>query len=176
MFSKDKAPRTIEYVFAIIRQCWNMARRDKLVDSESPTKEVKRPKLSNERLRFLTQDEANALLSSLKGRSTQLHNMALLSLHCGLRAGEIFSIKWRDLDLERGTLTLWDTKNATTRTAYLTDETKEMLSCLKQGKPDKLIFPDRNGKQIKRISNAFQRTVVELGLNKGISDRRQKVV
>ena len=177
MLNKSKAPRTIEYVFAIIRQCWNMARRDQLVNSESPTKEVKRPKISNERLRFLTHAEADALLLSLKSRSTQLHDMALLSLHCGCRAGEIFALKWRDVDLDRGTLILWDTKNTESRTAYLTGETKDLLSSLKQGKkPDDLVFPDRNGKQIKRISNAFQRTVVDLDLNKGISDRRQKVV
>ena len=176
MLDSKLSPRSIQYVFATFRQIWNMARRDRLVDTESPTKQVKLPKISNERLRFLTHSEADTLLSNLKARSTQLHNMALLSLHCGCRAGEIFALKQRDVDLERGTLTLWNTKNTKTRTAYLTDETKEMLSGLKQDKSDDLVFPDRKGKRAKMISNVFADTVRELDLNKGVTDPKQKVV
>jgi integrase len=57
-------------------------------------------------LRFLNHDEAALLLKNLIPRSQQLYEMALLSLHCGLRAGEIFNLTWADVDMDRGILML----------------------------------------------------------------------
>ena len=43
------------------------------------------------------------------------------------------------------------------------------------GSPNQLVFKDTKGGKIKRISNAFGKTVEELGLNAGVEDRRMKV-
>ncbi len=50
-------------------------------------------KANNERLRFLTREEAKALLDDLEKRHPQLHDMALLSLRTGLRPTEIFKLR-----------------------------------------------------------------------------------
>ena len=73
LIQAKKKPRTIEYVFAIIRQIWNMARRDGLIDHDSPTKSVKRPRINNERQRFLSHDEARLLLEHIRERSFQTY-------------------------------------------------------------------------------------------------------
>ena len=39
-----KTPRSLQYVFATIRQAWNMAKRDGLVSGDSPTKVSRFPK------------------------------------------------------------------------------------------------------------------------------------
>jgi site-specific recombinase XerD len=39
-----------------------------------------------------------------------------------------------------------------------------------------LIFKDKNGQRIGSVSSCFYRTVKDLGLNRGVTDRRQKVV
>jgi len=176
MIDANKAPRTIQYVFATIRQVWNMAKRDGLVGKESPTKSVKLPKISNARLRFLSHEEADILLEDLKTKSTQLHDITLLSLHCGLRAGETFNLTRGDVDIEHETLTLRDTKSGRTRHVFMTGEVKVMLSSLERDSHDAFVFQDRKGKGIEKISNAFPNAIKELGFNDGISDRRQKVV
>ena len=175
MINAGRSPRTIQYVFATLRQVWNMAKRDGLVDSESPTKQVKLPKIENQRIRFLTYKEAEKLLENLSVRSMQLHNIALLSLHCGLRADEIFSLKWDCLDIEKGLIFIKDSKGGS-RTAFMTSKVAEMLSRLKKGMSSGYIFTDRRGSKIKSVSNAFGRAVKDLGLNDGIDDNRQKVV
>jgi integrase len=175
LLDAGRAPRTLQYCFAIIRQIWNMAKRDSLINTEAPTKYVSIPKIDNKRLRFLSHDEADILLEELKKRSMQLHSMALLSLHCGLRAGEAFSLGWNDVDLEYGLLTLRDAK-AGTRQAYMTEKVKDMLADRKQLAKNKFVFPDRNGKKTKRISNVFVKVVNALKLNSGVTDRRQKLV
>ncbi len=175
MLNAKKSPRTIEYNFAIIRQTWNMARRDGIIDTKSPTKEVALHKVENKRLRFLSHREADILLEELKPKSIQVYNVALLSLHCGLRAGEVFNLTWGNIDLKRGFINV-DGKGEKTRPAFMTDEVKIMLESLEQGAHDAPVFPDRDGRRIKSVSSTFQRTVTELGFNKGITDRRQKVV
>lgn len=176
MLTAEMTPRTVQYAFATVRQVWNMAKRDGLVNTDSPTKHVKIPKIDNRRLRFLTREEAEKLLENLKRRSLQLHDIALLSLHCGLRAGEIFNLTWGDVDRERGILTLRDSKSGKTRVAFMTEHVKSIFTRSERIKHDDLVFPDRNGHRMKRISNAFERAVDELGFNNSISDPRQQVV
>jgi integrase len=175
MLDAGRAPRSLQYCFATIRQVWNMAKRDGIVDGETPTKYVSIPRIDNKRLRFLSHDEANILLEELKKRSMQLYSMSLLSLHSGSRASEVFGLEWSDVDLENGLLILRDAK-AGTRPAYMTESVKVMLAGRKQLADNKLVFPDRDGKKIKRISNSFSRAVDAVSLNDHIMDSRQKVV
>jgi len=173
MLDAGRAPRTIQYTFAVFRQTWNTAKAQGLVKKESPTKNVKLPRFDNRRLRFLTQEEAEALLNDLILRSSQMHQLALLALHTGMRAGEIFSLSWSDVDLQNEVLTIRDSKSGKTRFCYLTTETKHMLSELSS--KDGLVFLNRNGRKIKEVSNAFPRAVERLGFNRGLEDSRQKV-
>jgi len=171
-----RTPRTIQYCFATVRQVWNMAKRDGLTGVDSPTKFVKIPRIDNKRMRFLTHEQADLLMKDLSSRSKQLHDMALLSLHCGLRAGEIFNLTWDDIDVGREILILRDTKNVKTRTAYMTGAVKDMFLSMKRLNNDALVFADRNGNKIQRISHSFQRAIDNLSLNKNIVDQRKKAV
>lgn len=123
------------------------------------------------RLRFLTHEQADALLSQLADRSPDVHDMALVSLHCGLWAGEVFGLTWGAVDLDRERLTLKDTKSGKSRIVPMTDAVRTMLAGRKPSLPSNLVFPGRGGKRIVQISETFYRVVAELGLNDGISDR-----
>ncbi len=90
MFDTGRAPRSVQYCFAVFRQVWNSAVINDIAVGDSPTKKVKLPKIENKRLRFLSQEEAADLLKNLKSRSRQTHDMTLLSLHTGVRAGRSF--------------------------------------------------------------------------------------
>ncbi|WP_029459927.1 tyrosine-type recombinase/integrase [Solidesulfovibrio alcoholivorans] len=177
MLEAGKSPKTTHYCLAVVRQVFNFAKRNGLFHGDNPVAFVKKPTADNRRLRFLTHDEADRLLSALADRSPDVHSMALLSLHCGLRAGEIFSLTWQDVDLGRGVLTLRDTKSGKCRAAIMTDVVKDMLSARQTGRlPSGLVFPSRTGERIVEMSNTFQLVADGLGLNNGVIDRRQKVV
>jgi integrase len=132
---KPRSPRTIEYIFAIVRQVWNMAARDGLTDRPCPTAEVKKPKISNSRQRFLTRKEADALLDHMRTRSTQLYYFCLISLYCGLRASEIFNLRWQDINLTDGTIHISDGKGEKARYAYMTEKVRELFEGMDRGKP-----------------------------------------
>lgn len=177
MLGKGKSPRTIQYCFATFRQCWNHAKISGIVKDESPTKAVKLPKFDNKRLRFLTKDEADRLLKVIQDRSAQLYNLAVLSLHTGARAGELFSLQWGDVDLSNGVLTIRDSKSGRIRYLYLTRQANEILEDLTAGKgANELVFKDKFGKKIVKISNTFTKSVEQAGLNNGVTDSRQKVL
>lgn len=180
MLDKKKSTKTIALTLALVRQIWNQARNEKLVTQESPTKTVRLPKKDNRRLRFLTRAEADKILAhlnGLRGKNKQLHDITLLSLHTGMRAGEIFSLTWADINEARGEITIRDPKAGKNRKAYMTPEVKAMFEALVHAEPSELVFKDkRHGGKIKEISHAFRLAIDELKLNDGIKDPRQKVV
>ena len=171
------APKTILHTLALIRQVWNHARREGLVTGDWPGKDVKKPKFDNRRVRFLTKDEAETLFTALFKVSKQLHDIALISLHCGLRAGEVFALTWGCVDLKKETMLLIDTKNTKSRTAFMSPAVLSMLTERKKKTTGKgLVFHNQKGKQINAVSAAFSRLVSRLDLNNGVTDTRRKVI
>jgi len=177
MADGKKSDRTIQYVLQLTRQAFNTARKLGIYAGESPTKGVKWPKLDNMKLRYLSITEAETLLAALAAKSQNLHNAALLSLHCGLRFGEIAKLTWSCVNWDAGSMAILDAKTGS-RTAYLTAPARAMLKSRKQGEPDELIFPKRTkttGGGMAQTSKSFSRVVEELGLNRSVTDRKQKV-
>lgn len=169
--------RSREYALAVVRQVFNFAFKNDLFTGDNPVKKVKVPKSDNKRLRFLTREEADTLLNTLKKEAPDVWEQALISLHTGLRASEIFRLTWVDVNLEQGTLTAKDSKNKSTRFAYMTQAVKEMLLRKKRGELSDLLYPGPDGKERRSVSRAFERIVNDkLKLNDGIEDRRDKVV
>ena len=172
-----RASATIRHVIAIISQMWNRGYDLELVTGESPVRRIKKPRADNKRVRFLTEQDAKSLLSALATRSKITHDIALLSLFCGLRAGECHNLVWADIDFTQGSIHIRDAKNKKSRFAYMTAEIKKMLQARYELRDkDDLIFPSRTGQAKTEISDTFSRTVESLKLNEGIHDRRNKVV
>jgi integrase len=176
MAKAGRAPRSIEYTLAVIRQVFNYARRNDLFNGDNPVSKVRIPRTDNRRVRFLTHDEADFLLAKLIQQSKQVHDIALMSLHTGARAGEIFCLTWGCVDLKTGTMLLKDTKNTASRTAFMTAAVKNMIEEIKPDHAgrDDLVFPGRGGVKIVQISQSFKRTVDDL-FNNGVDDPRQRV-
>ena len=176
MRKANLSPRSISYALAVIRQVFNYAKRFGLYNGDNPTAKVKKPTEDNRRDRFLTQEEAEILLQKLKESSLTVHDMALLSLHCGLRKGEITNLTWNDVDFDNGFLFIKDAKNGKNRKAIMTEDVKSMLKERSKVSVNNFVFTTAKGEPITDISKTFPRVVETLGFNKGISDKRQQVV
>lgn len=174
-----KALRTIEYCYSIVRVIFNTARTQGVYEGAHPiTKAVKKSiAYDNAKVRFLTPGEAQQLLTALKVRSKQCHDMAVLSLFCGARAGEVSGLDWCDINMDGKILTLRNTKNMKkTRHIPMPQQVLEMLSEYQQGVGNRPVFVGANGKRVDKISKTYPRTVADLKINKGVTDRRQRVV
>jgi len=164
---------------------YNVAKEEGIYHGKNPLSEIEFPSLNNtNRLRYLTQDEADKLMDKLKTASQTIHDMAYLGLYTGLRADEIFSLRWQDIDLEGKTIHILETKNTEARTAYITNGIRQIFEEKKRGRPYEFIFPQeiRRGKENRKkgnikknqVSRTFRKTVNSMKLNEGITDRRYK--
>lgn len=175
LFEKGLSPASVKHCIVLIRMIYNKAVAWGLYKGSNPVKGVKLPALSNQRERFLSYDEAKTLLQELKKKSKTAHDMALLSLHCGLRFGEIANLRGYDIDTKNGIINISDPKNQTARKAFMTDAVKKMLSTHEKTNGD-YVFVDRKHKgKIEHVTGVFFRTVKELKFNEGVEDSRQRV-
>ena len=180
MADQNKSPATINHIIISLQKLFRYALEREYITGKNPVKLVTKLKTDNKRERFLSKQEAELLMQGLRIKSEQMYEIAMLSLWCGLRAGEIFKLTWADIDTVQGTVSIKDTKSVKNRTAFMTDELKQLFIEKKkrtnQWKASDLLFPAQNGNEIRKVSHTFNRVVQQLGLNNGITDRRQKVV
>lgn len=169
--------RTVQYIMAVISQVWNQAATHDIIQGDSPTKRAKKPKINNKRDRFLKPEEARQILAALKVRSTDTHDEALLSLFSGLRAGEIHSLVWGDIDLMNGDIFVRNPKNKKDRHVPMTSEVRAMFERRYSNQAEEaLVFPATNGKKRLWVSDLFPKVVDELGFNDGVTDSKKMVV
>ena len=151
---KPKSPRTIQYVFSTVRVVWNHARKNRVISGDSPTRGVKKPKIENKRIRFLDLNEAGEFLAYLQGRDLAVYRMATISLYMGLRAREIFGLRWKNLDQGNGLVWVMDGKSGKSRAVYMPDPVKTLFSEMTAGGTGSLDFSGSWGESPSRNSHA----------------------
>jgi integrase len=178
MLASGMSPGYIEVVLGFISAIWNVAKELGVVNGRNPKTRSRRPRTDDKRDRFLSKAEAHELLEALKKRSLVTHDLALLSLFSGLRAGECLALTWADIDFVNGTIFIKDSKNRFNRHAYMTAELRDMLNRRYQGQPKtaQVLTGPQGGELYCAMSAHFRETVKELGFNKGLTDPRLKVV
>ncbi len=171
-----KSIRTAEYALTTMKQIWREAKERGCAPDMPMISKALKKKISqnnNARIRFLSQNEAGILLSELKKKSIDLYEKALISLHCGLRASEIFKLTWSQVDLEHGILNIIDPKGKD-RSVHMSEKVKEVMLSKGRSAAHGLVYPGRGNKLSKQISQVFRQVANKL-FNKGINDRREKV-
>ena len=142
---------------------------------ENPIKKIKLPRLNNKRKRFFSKEEAAELLEALAKRSTQLRDMAFLSLMTGMRAGEIFNLKWEHIDIENRIIRVLESRSGGARKVHINTDVIEMLSSYRTKNLGNYLFKNRNGLKAVQVSKVFRSVVNRLGFNDGVEDRRDRL-
>jgi len=177
MLDAGRAPSMIEKVFTTFGSVWNMAKDRDLLTGKNPKKKVKLPKYDNKSLRYFTKDEADELLTALKKRSLQWYQMCLISLHTGMRIGEVWNLTWGDVNLQTKIGTARDTKSGgKTRYVYFTKQAIEILKekYHKKVRPNEIIFKNSFQEKTVRVSSTVYRVIEDLEYNLGVTDRKYK--
>lgn len=176
MVKAGRSARMQQYVFQTFSVVWRSAQDAGLVEGPAPNKSrsFRLEKINNERERFLSLAEAEALLEAVQRRSPQAHDMTLLALYCGLRFGEIAALTWDRIDMESGVIRVLNAKGDKSRSVPMPARVKEMFLEMTPGLDNALVFPDRKGGVMKQIPSSFKRAVENLGLNKDISDPKKR--
>ena len=94
---------TVRHIHGLLRQALQAAVRLQLV-ARNVADAVQPPKKARTEMRVLNQEEVGQLLKAAQG--TALHLPILVLVTCGLRRGELCGLRWGDLDLKAGTLSV----------------------------------------------------------------------
>ncbi len=97
---------TINRELTCLKTIFNKAVEWGKLNTNSP--KIKLYKENNMRIRYLTETEANLLVNFAK---EPLKSIIIIALNTGMRLGEIVSLRWRDIDFNTETITVWRTKN-----------------------------------------------------------------
>ncbi|MFY9505157.1 MAG: tyrosine-type recombinase/integrase [Dethiobacteria bacterium] len=97
------SPKSVKYIHTVIHSALEQARKEGMI-TINPAGAVKLPKQEQPEIKYLTVAEAAIFLATAKDSK---HFAAyFLALNTGMRRGEILGLRWRDLDLAAGQLTI----------------------------------------------------------------------
>jgi len=107
------SPLTRRYVHVILKSALGRAVEQQLL-ARNPADAFKKrlPKVERKEITTLTVEQSARLLDSIK--HMHLYCPVLLALATGMRRGEIFALRWKNVDLDRGTLCVVQSLDQTT--------------------------------------------------------------
>ena len=184
LLKKELSQTTVKYYMIVLGSVFNKAKAWGIFDGENPVKVTSTSNRKfmkipdNRRLRFLSHEEADLLLKEIKTTSPQLHDICLLSLHAGLRAGECFDLTWYDVDLKHKVINIRNPKNDESRQAYLTPQLENMFQARTtvNQKRSELVFKNCRGGRLREVGGPFGRTADSLGFNDGVENAQNRLV
>src|SRR5262249_30440014 len=99
----DLAPATIRLIHGVLHRALRAAKEWGVI-RDNVTESVEPPKAPDRETEMLQPDQARELLQRLHGHP--LYPIASLALATGMRRNEMLALRWRDVDLDAGRLTV----------------------------------------------------------------------
>jgi integrase len=158
--TKKKSLTTACRVLELLRRLINFGIKKNLTPP-LPFK-ITLPKQNNEKTEDLTAEQIKALLKAIaEDPDTLAGDMMKLALFTGMRRGELFKLKFADVDFERGFIRIVDPKGGQDQTIPLNDAARGVLKAREAESESPYVFPSRTGghrveigKSIRRIKTA----------------------
>jgi integrase len=161
---KTKKPATVRNVLELLRRIINFGEKKQLCLGLSFKIEL--PKVNNEKTEDLTPHQLNRLLKAIKQDSHAYAGaMMEMALFTGMRRGELFNLKWKDVDHERGFLLLKDPKGGQDQRIPLSESARKLLEDLPKNRSP-FVFPGRAGDRRIDINKAVNEIKKKAGLPK----------
>ena len=153
-------PVTVNRRLTVIKHMFKKAVEWDLVKNNLATS-VNRFAVTSERTRFLTHDEIRALLKECEKQVTSpwLLPLVTLALNTGMRQGELLRLKWENVDLERGSITIVQSKTLRRKTIAINEPARQALNWLQANRYGELLFMRPWGAPIGKVTvyDAFKR-------------------
>ncbi len=159
---KTKSPQTVRHVVALLVRIIKYGIRNGYVKPLGF--EIVLPSVDNIKTEDLTPNQMQRLLEVLDSTHyITAANMMKLALYTGMRRGEIFKLRWQDLDFHRGFIHIVNPKGGKSQKIPMNESARDLFKSIQKNDGD-YVFPARNGGPRKDISKDARKIKVEAGL------------
>ncbi len=142
---KKKKPATVRNILELLRRLARYGEKKQLCPGINFTIEM--PRVDNIVTEDLTPDQLKKLIKVIeKNKNMPAAKMMHLVLFTGMRRGELFRLKWDDIDYRRGYIRLRDPKGGTSQNIPLSSQAEKILKSIDKTE-SAYVFPGKEGKQ-----------------------------
>lgn len=151
--NKCMTPQRVNRYMAWLRHLLNVVVREGKL-ANNPVLKLTMYKEPKGKTRFLSMEDEKRLVEKLGPVYGPWARLAILT---GLRQSEQFGLHWKDVDLERGMLTLPVTKAGGVQYVHLNEEAKTLLRGFDSWQRSKWVFPSENPATALDVRNFYNR-------------------
>jgi integrase len=134
---KQVSGSTVNRELALLKRMFHLAMDWDLYLGSNPVRKVKFFQEINTGFRVLSKEEEKVFVASA---TPYIQDIALFALNTGLRIGEILSLKWEAVDLEKNLLTIFAEKTHKIRPVPINSAARRVLECWMLGKKNGFVF------------------------------------
>ncbi len=127
----------------------------------NPIASVKLFKVREGRIRYLEKEEMAKLIDTCP---SYMKPMVISALNTGMRKGEIFNLKWNDIDFRKRIIYVLVTKNNEVRKIPVNDITFKTLLRVRKNPRSPYVFCKNNGEPYKDIRGGFNAALKRAGI------------
>ena len=172
MSSRIKAlkPSSVNREFSLLKSMFNRAIEWNIFEDKNPTNTLKKLQENNERCRWLTEEEQEALLSNCRELT---YVVVLTALKTGMRWGEIIRLKWKQennsnyVDFDNNVIYIHGALSKTNKSRYipLSPFLKEtLLSLPKYPGVSYIFWRSEKARELRSIRFPFNKALEKAGI------------
>jgi integrase len=161
--AKTLAPKTVKNVLELLERIINFGVKKGLCAGLGF--KIEMPRVNNLKTEDLSPDQLSNLLRAIgQDHDIQAANFIRMALFTGMRRGELFKLKWDDIDFERGFINIRQPKGGKDQTIPLNQAARELLDNHPRDNNSPFVFPGRGGRQRTEIRRPIDRIRKAAGL------------
>jgi integrase len=153
--SKTLAPQTVKHILRLLARIINFGLKKGLCPGLKF--KIEMPKVNNLKTEDLTSEQLSNLINALAhDPDIQATNFMQMALITGMRRGELFQLKWEDIDFSRGFIHIRNPKGKVDQKIPINPIAQELLENHPQS-DSPYVFPGRAGGQRTRYPKGIDR-------------------
>jgi integrase len=162
---KTRKPQTVKHILNLLDRIINYGTKKGLIAKGLRFK-IQKPVVQNIKTEDLSDDQIRALLKAIDNDDNiQVGTMLKMALFTGMRRGEIFKLRWDDIDFRRKLIAIRDPKGGKDAIIPMSQPALELLANHPRGKST-FVFPTDDGQKRQTVQNQVRRIREAAGLPK----------
>ena len=159
---RSSSNATVNKYLNCLSKMYNIAIEEKLL-VENPLSRIKRFKEPNYKIRYLTADEEIRLYKAIDDYAPYIKPLVVCALQTGMRKGEIFNLKWTNIDFDYGFIELLETKSGKSRKIPISQKLMEVFK--QQDRESEYVFENpETGAPYVDLKNSFHTVLKKAGI------------